>query len=142
MRGRNSQASTMISGRQYAVALNGTIMTFECEREKHTYKIDFSKRPITRRVGPEGCKMFASWWSREKGGCIGECPRCVRDARPFKPGDRVEWNMGGKQGDTGTVVKVTKRRVAIGGSQYTVRVRWDASQSINSHDDRVLRKIN
>ena len=60
---------------------------------------------------------------------------------PLRPGDRVRWQYLGKQGDTGTVVKVTRRRVAIGGSRYTVRVRWDASGSSASHDDRVLKKI-
>lgn len=59
----------------------------------------------------------------------------------LKVGDRVRWQYLGKQGDTGTVLKVTKRRVAIGGSRYSVRVRWDASGSTASHDDRVLRKI-
>ena len=59
----------------------------------------------------------------------------------LKPGDRVRWEYLGKQGDTGTVLKVTRRRVAIGGSRYTVRVCWDKTQSCGSHDDRVLKKI-
>jgi hypothetical protein len=79
--GRNSRASTMVSGRQYATAVDGTVITFECEREKHAYKIDFSKKPLARRLGPQGARMMAGWWSREKGGCIGECPKCVRAAR-------------------------------------------------------------
>lgn len=60
---------------------------------------------------------------------------------PLHPGDRVRWQYLGKQGDTGIVMKVTRRRVAIGGSRYTVRVRWDATGSSASHDDRVLKKI-
>lgn len=60
---------------------------------------------------------------------------------PLRPGDRVRWHFLEGQGDTGTVVKVTKRRLAIGGSRYIVRVRWDKSESTGSHDDRVLKKI-
>jgi hypothetical protein len=59
----------------------------------------------------------------------------------LKPGDRVRWQYLGMRGDTGTVVKVIRRRVAIGGSRYIVRVCWDATQSCGSHDDRVLKKI-
>lgn len=76
--GRNSRASTMSSGRQYATAVDGTVITFECEHQKHEYKIDFSKKPLASRMGPAGCRLMAGWWSREKGGCIGECPKCVR----------------------------------------------------------------
>lgn len=68
----------MVSGRQYVTGLVGTVMTFECERVKHTYKIDFSKKPLARRMGESGCRLMASWWSRAKGGCIGECPKCLR----------------------------------------------------------------
>lgn len=83
-RGRNSRASTMASGRQYATAVNDTTITFECERAGHTYKINFGlkRRPISQRMGSGGCKMMASWWSREKGGCIGECPKCEKVLKP------------------------------------------------------------
>lgn len=60
---------------------------------------------------------------------------------PLRPGDRVRWQYLGKQGDTGTVVKVTKRHSAIGGSRYRVRVCWDKTGSTGSHDDRVLEKV-
>ncbi len=83
MRGRNSRASTMKHGRQYATGVDGTVISFECPHG-HTYKVDFSKRPIARRMGAQACRMMASWWSREKGGCIGECPKCERDARKAK----------------------------------------------------------
>lgn len=71
-------SSTMKSGRQYALAVEGTVITFECERGKHTYKIDFAskRRKLTARLGAAGAKLMASWWSREKGGCIGNCPKC------------------------------------------------------------------
>ena len=79
--GRNAKASTMVSGRQYATGVEGTVITFECQRFNHAYKIDFGKKPLHRRLGSAGAKMMASWWSREKGGCIGECPKCVREEK-------------------------------------------------------------
>ena len=84
MRGRNSRASTMVSGRQYAVSLVGTIITFECEKAGHNYKIDYSKKPLARRMGEMGCRLMFRWWSKEAGGCIGECPKCERAAKPAK----------------------------------------------------------
>jgi hypothetical protein len=77
-RGRNSRASTMISGRQYAVALTGTTITFECDKAKHSYKINFGTKPLARRMGEEGCRMMLRWWGRDRGGCIGECPKCLK----------------------------------------------------------------
>ena len=68
----------MVSGRQYAVAVEGAVITFECKRAGHLYKIDFSKKPLHRRMGEGACKMMASWWTKEKGGCIGDCPSCER----------------------------------------------------------------
>lgn len=81
---RNARASTMISGRQYAIAVESTVITFECERAKHVYKIDFAskRRRLTARLSPQATKFHASWWSREKGGCIGECPKCTKDNTP------------------------------------------------------------
>lgn len=69
----------MLSGRQYAIKVVGTKVIFECERAKHHYAVNFgSKRlPISRRMSATACKFMASWWSRDKGGCIGECPECV-----------------------------------------------------------------
>jgi hypothetical protein len=81
MRGRNFKGSTMTTGRQYATSVAGPVITFECDRKQHSYKIDFSKRPLHRRMGAEACKMMASWWSREKGGCIGECPKCIKESK-------------------------------------------------------------
>lgn len=81
MRGRNSRASTMKSGRQYATSVNGTVITFECERAQHVYRIDFAKKPIARRMGEGACRMIYSWWTKAKGGCIGDCPKCEREAK-------------------------------------------------------------
>jgi len=69
-----------VSGRQYAIAVNGTVITFQCKRANHIYQIDFGKKPLHRRLGEAACRMMASWWSREKGGCIGECRACIRAA--------------------------------------------------------------
>lgn len=82
MRGRNSRASTLLYGRQYAVKCEGTTITFECERAGHTYAINFGRRPIAQRLGENAAKMMASWWSRAKGGCIGECPKCTKAGTP------------------------------------------------------------
>ena len=68
----------VIDGRQYAVETSGTVITFECARHGHRYKIDFSKRPVAKRMPPEGCRLMARWWSRERGGCAGECPKCQK----------------------------------------------------------------
>ena len=76
---RKVGSSTTVSGRQYAIAVENTTITFECQRQKHTYKINFGKRPIAKRMGADACKMMASWWSREKGGCAGECPKCAKE---------------------------------------------------------------
>jgi hypothetical protein len=83
LHGRNSRASTMTSGRQYATAVEGTTITFECERHKHTYKINFGKKPLARRLDASACKMMARWWSRERGGCIGNCPKCAKATPPL-----------------------------------------------------------
>lgn len=68
----------MISGRQYAISVEGTTITFECARAGHTYKIDYGKKPLHRRMQEGGCRFMARWWSRERGGCIGECPKCAK----------------------------------------------------------------
>lgn len=74
----------MTSGRQYATAVNGTTITFECERAQHTYNINFGNKPLHRRLQEPGCRLMARWWSREKGGCIGECPTCKRTSKGTK----------------------------------------------------------
>lgn len=58
----------------------------------------------------------------------------------FKPGDRVRWEYLGKRGDVGTVVKVTRRKLAIGGSTQIVKVCWDSNKYCGSVESRVLKK--
>jgi hypothetical protein len=83
---RNSRASTMTNGRQYATGVEGAVISFECEREGHKYKINYGLKsmPISRRMGPAGCALMAGWWSREKGGCIGTCPTCKKQTTVTK----------------------------------------------------------
>lgn len=78
--------STLTTGRQYAVAVDGTVITFECKRARHRYKIDFGskRRRLTARLSPDACKFQASWWSEEKGGCIGACPKCEKAEKAEK----------------------------------------------------------
>lgn len=68
----------MVNGTQYAIGVEGTVITYECAKAGHRYKVNYgSKRlPISRRMGEAGCRMMVSWHSRAKGGCNGECPEC------------------------------------------------------------------
>lgn len=81
-RARARNTSTLTNGRQFAVAVNGTVISFECKRARHRYKIDFAskRRRLTARLTPDAAKFLASWWCEEKGGCIGACPRCEKEA--------------------------------------------------------------
>lgn len=58
----------------------------------------------------------------------------------FKPGDVVIWDYLGKTGDTGVVVKVTKKKLS-GGSTAIVRVKWDRNGHIGAVEDRVIRHV-
>lgn len=78
---RNRRVSTRVQGRQHAIAVDGTLVTFECKRARHRYGIEFGKGPVHRRLSPDACRMMASWWSEAKGGCIGECPECEREKK-------------------------------------------------------------
>lgn len=75
--------STMTNGRQFAVAVEGAVITFECKRSRHRYKINFAskRRRLTARLSSQAAKFQASWWSEEKGGCIGACPTCEREGK-------------------------------------------------------------
>ena len=43
----------------------------------HTRVTDYSKQPVTKRMGEIACRMMASWWSKEKGGVnLKPCGRC------------------------------------------------------------------
>ena len=61
-RGRIGKTSTMINGRQYAVAVDGTVITFECKRARHRYKIDFGskRRRLTARLSPASISHSSS----------------------------------------------------------------------------------
>jgi hypothetical protein len=85
-KGRDFKGSTMIQGRQYAVSVDGTVITFECKRAGHTYKINMAskRRKQTQRLTPSQTKFHASWWSKAKGGCIGACPKCEAAERRAK----------------------------------------------------------
>lgn len=74
--------STMVNGRQYAVGVEGTVITYECKRHRHRYEIDHgSKRlRLNQRLGVQGAAMMAKWWSEERGGCIGSCPACEKES--------------------------------------------------------------
>ena len=91
-RRRVGKTSTMINGRQFAVAVDGTVITFECKRARHRYKIDFAskRRRLTARLSPDTCKFQASWWSEEKGGCIGGCPQCEKAEKAEKESEKRE----------------------------------------------------
>jgi hypothetical protein len=60
--------------------------------------------------------------------------------RTFEAGDVVIWDYLGKTGDTGVVVKVTKKKLS-GGSTAIVRVKWDSNGHIGSVEDRVIRHV-
>lgn len=74
--------STMGTGRATAVYLGDEKIQFTHMRCGHVWVVDYAKKPAHKRLGgPTGCKMMASWWSAEKGGCISACPKCERAAR-------------------------------------------------------------
>lgn len=72
------QGGTVVDGRQYAVGLEGSVITFECARAGHRYTQDFNRGPVTKRITGAGLRLMADWWSKAKGGCIGQCPTCQR----------------------------------------------------------------
>lgn len=74
--------SGVMRERQYAVSVDGTKITFECPHgHRYTQDMAGKRRKIAQRMGVGGARMMASWWSREKGGCIGDCPVCKREAK-------------------------------------------------------------
>ena len=90
--GRNTRASTMISGRQYAIGVEGTVITFECKRAGHTYKVDMAskRRKIVQRLGEAATRFHADWWSKEKGGCTGECPVCLKELEKQEKQEKIK----------------------------------------------------
>jgi hypothetical protein len=86
----------MTSGlRDFAVALDGSVMTFECGRAQHRYTLDFSKeKNPSKRLSPTFLAKMRSYWSRQGGGCTSWkrdakwpagrkplCPTCRREAK-------------------------------------------------------------
>lgn len=73
-------SSTWKNGRAYAEYLGGTKIKFYYDCGHMSVK-DYSKGPVSKRVGEIGCKMMTSWWSKEKGGVTAPCPTCEREKR-------------------------------------------------------------
>ena len=68
-------------GRHYAINREGTVVTFVCPCGR-SYKVDYSKGPVAKRMGPQGVAMMSRWWSKEAGGCISApCPACRREKK-------------------------------------------------------------
>jgi hypothetical protein len=61
--------------RHYAVALDGTRMTYEC-RAGHRYVVDHGRGPVARRLPEWWLRRMLSYWGRENGGVA--CPPCRR----------------------------------------------------------------
>ena len=76
--------STVGTGRADAVYLGDQRIQFTHRRCGHVWVVDYAKKSVTKRLPPAGCRMMASWWSAEKGGCISACPKCERVARTEK----------------------------------------------------------
>lgn len=78
--------------RDYAIALDGLVMTFECGKAGHTYRRDFGKeRQPAKRLPAWWLQRMLRYWSREGGGCaafvgitrsrgqrLPHCPTCRR----------------------------------------------------------------
>lgn len=73
--GRPWSPNTMVHGRSWAELIGPTKFRFHhpCG---HTSTKDYSKGIVARRMGVAGCKMMASWWSKERGGVVAPCPKC------------------------------------------------------------------
>lgn len=66
--------------RGWAELVAGSVMRFHCPNG-HSWEEDMNRPslPLPKRVGAMGCRFYASWWSREKGGVTVTCKRCKRD---------------------------------------------------------------
>lgn len=63
----------------YAEYLEGTKIKFHWDTCDHTQVVDYSKKPLHKRMSESACQMMSRWWSRERGGCIvGSCKRCEK----------------------------------------------------------------
>ena len=61
--------------RSKPLKLDGTRVTFQCSCGR-TYVHDYAKGPIPKRMGTQGVAMMFSWWSKQKDGIQGGCPKC------------------------------------------------------------------
>lgn len=68
--------------RGYAEYVGGTVMRFTCS-EGHTWTEDMNRSslPAHRRVGELGCRFYASWWSKAKGGVNLWCKACAKQGK-------------------------------------------------------------
>ena len=73
--------SAATNGRQYLVALEGTVATFEC-KAGHRMRHDYSKGPVSKRVQAAFLKKMAAYWglglqsNGTRGHVVGWCQRC------------------------------------------------------------------
>ena len=77
----NDFGGTMKHGRTYAEYLGGTRVKYTHEKCGHSEIRDYSKGPVSQRCGEAGARFYASWHSREKGGCTAPCGICERAAK-------------------------------------------------------------
>ncbi len=65
--------------RGWAELVEGTTMRFHCPAG-HSWTEDMNRAelPVPKRVGASGCRFYASWWSKEKGGVTVVCKACRR----------------------------------------------------------------
>lgn len=63
----------------------------------------------------------------------------MSDRPTLKIGDKVQYDFMGKVGDTGTVIKVTPKRLHTGGSTAHIRVRWDSNGHEGTVEERSLK---
>lgn len=74
---RVRRPASATNGIQYLVHLDGTVVTFECKARGHRMTHDYSKGPVSRRIGAQALERFAQYWSKAKGGHLhGWCQQC------------------------------------------------------------------
>ena len=73
--------------RTWAEHLGGTRMKFHYPCGHSSVK-DYSKGPVTRRMGEVGVRLMCRWWSKEKGGVTAPCPKCDPPSEKTRPRGR------------------------------------------------------
>lgn len=77
------------TARAWTYKVEGTKITIEYPCGHRSTK-DYSKGPISKRMGVEGCRMMGRWWRKEAGGVnAGPCKRCEKQIWLPKPKDNV-----------------------------------------------------